>query len=220
MDMYEMYVKAVSFSAGCASTAMMLTPLLVCKDIVKKKTSDHVNVSTFVGAIFRSSLFCRQGFILNLQTVKFVHGLGLLINTFYLALYCYYSNKKMNVITTLFKTTLLSTVLLTYSFIESTDLVVTRYPIMVSIIHLSLMGWPLLSVRETIRTKKWSGHPKPILINSIVLCILWLLYSINIQNKIMFIQCSVALIFSSIQLRLWAIYPAEKIQHNKMEKHE
>ncbi|XP_060862008.1 sugar transporter SWEET1-like [Metopolophium dirhodum] len=220
MDMYEVYVKAVSFSAGCASTAMMLTPLLVCKEIVKRKTSDNVNLSTFVGALFRSSLFCRQGFILNLQTMMFVHGMGLLINTFYLALYWYYSSKKMNIITTLFKTTLLTSVLLTYSFIESTDLVVTRFPIIVSIIHLSLMGWPLLSVRETIKTKKWSGHPKPILINSIVLCILWLLYSINIQNIIIFTQCSVALIFSSTQLVLWAIYPAEKIQRNKMEKHE
>ncbi|CAI6348355.1 unnamed protein product [Macrosiphum euphorbiae] len=220
MDMYEVYVKAVSFSAGCASTAMMLTPLLVCKDIVKKKTSDHVNLSTFVGALFRSSLFCRQGFILNLQTMMFVHGMGLLVNTFYLALYWYYSNKKMNVITTLFKTTLISSVLLTYSFIESTNLVVTRFPIIVSIIHLSLMGWPLLSVRETIKTKKWSGHPKPILINSIVLCILWLLYSINIRNIIIFTQCLVALLLSSAQLGLWAIYPAEKIQRNKMEKHE
>ncbi|XP_026806704.1 sugar transporter SWEET1-like [Rhopalosiphum maidis] len=220
MNLYEVYVNAVSFSAGCASTAMMLTPMLVCKDIVKKKKSDHVNLSTFVGAIFRSSLFCRQGFILNLPTMMFVHGMGLLINTFYLSLYWYYSNKKNDVITTVFKTALLSAVFLLYSFIESTDLVVTRYPIMVSIIHLSLMGWPLLSIRETIRTKKWSGHPKPILINSIVLCILWLLYSINIQNRIIFTQCSVALILSSTQLGLWTIYPAERIQHNKMEKHE
>jgi len=37
-------------------------------------------------------------------------------------------------------------VLLTYSFVESKDLVVTRFPIMVSIIHLSLIGWPLLSI--------------------------------------------------------------------------
>ncbi|XP_022166806.1 sugar transporter SWEET1-like [Myzus persicae] len=220
MDMYEVYVKAVSFSAGCASTAMMLTPLLVCKDIVKKKTSDHVNLSTFVGALFRSSLFCRQGYILNLQTMMLVHGMGLLINTFYLALYWYYSNKKTNVITTVFKTALLSSVFQTYSFIESPDLVVTRFPIMVSIIHLSLIGWPLLSIRDTMRTKKWSGHPKPILINSIVLCILWLLYSINIGNTIIFTQCSVALILSSTQLGLWTIYPAEKIQRNKMDKHE
>ncbi|XP_015366006.1 PREDICTED: sugar transporter SWEET1-like [Diuraphis noxia] len=220
MDIYEVYVKAVSFAAGCASTAMMLTPLLVCKDIVKKKTSDHVNLSTFVGALFRSSLFYRQGFILNLQTVMFVHGMGLLINTLYLALYWYYSNKKTYVIKTVFKTALLSSVFLIYSFIESTDLVVTRFPIMVSFIHLSLIGWPLLSIRETIRTKKWSGHPKPILINSIVLCILWLLYSVNIKNVIIFTQCSVALILSSAQLGLWAIYPAEKIQSNKMEKHE
>jgi len=125
-----------------------------------------------------------------------------------------------DVVTTVLKTALLSAVFLLYSFIESTDLVVTRYPIMVSIIHLSLMGWPLLSIRETIRTKKWSGHPKPILINSIVLCILWLLYSINIQNRIIFTQCSVALILSSTQLGLWTIYPAERIQNNKMEKHE
>ncbi|XP_060835484.1 sugar transporter SWEET1-like [Rhopalosiphum padi] len=220
MNLYEVYVNAVSFTAGCASTAMMLTPMLVCKDIVKKKNSDHVNLSTFVGALFRSSLFCRQGFILNLPTMMFVHGMGLLINTFYLSLYWYYSNKKNDVITTVSKTALLSAVFLLYSFIESTDLVVTRYPIMVSLIHLSLMGWPLLSIRETIRTKKWSGHPKPILINSIVLCILWLLYSINIQNRIIFTQCSVALILSSTQLGLWTIYPAERIQHNKMEKHE
>jgi len=220
MNLYEIYVNAVSFSAGCASTAMMLTPMLVCKDIVKKKMSDHVNLSTFVGALFRSSLFCRQGFILNLPTMMFVHGMGLLINTFYVSLYWYYSNKKNDVITTIIKTALLSAVFLLYSFIESTDLVVTRFPIIVSIIHLSLMGWPLLSIRETIRTKKWSGHPKPILINSIVLCILWLLYSINIQNRIIFTQCSIALILSSTQLGLWTIYPAERIQNNKMEKHE
>lgn len=101
--------------------------------------------------------------------MMYVHGLGLLINTFYLMIYWYYSNKKVsivisvcsymdnylktnfeylqnNVITTVFKTALLSAVLLSYSLIESSDLVVTRFPIMVSIIHLSLIGWPLLSV--------------------------------------------------------------------------
>jgi len=51
-----------------------------------------------------------------------------------------------DVITTVFKTALMSAVLLSYSLIESSDLVVTRFPIMVSIIHLSLIGWPLLSV--------------------------------------------------------------------------
>lgn len=44
------------------------------------------------------------------------------------------------------KAILLSTVFLTYSFIESADVVATRYPILVSIIHLSLIGWPLLSI--------------------------------------------------------------------------
>jgi len=139
-------VNTVSFLAGCASTAMMLTPLLVCKDIVNNKSSDHVNLSTFIGAIFRSSLFFRQGFILNLPTIMFVHGMGLFINTCYISLYYYYSNKKKDVITSTIKTALISMVLLTYSFVESKDLVVTRFPIMVSIIHLSLIGWPLLSI--------------------------------------------------------------------------
>ncbi|VVC38106.1 SWEET sugar transporter [Cinara cedri] len=218
--MYDMYVKAVSFSAGCASTAMMLTPLLVCKDIVKKKSSDHVNLSTFVGALFRSSLFCRQGFLLNLPTVMFVHGMGLFINTLYLSLYWYYSNKKNDVIAKVFKTALMSIVFLSYSFIESKDVVVTRFPIIVSVIHLSLIGWPLLSVRETIKTKKWSGHPKPILINTIVLCILWLLYSINVQNPIIFTQCSVALLLSLAQLGLLIIYPTENMPISKSEKDE
>ncbi|XP_025424023.1 sugar transporter SWEET1-like [Sipha flava] len=220
MDLYELYANAVSLAAGCASTAMMLTPLLVCKEIVKMKTSDHINVSTFIGALFRSSLFYRQGFILNLPTVMFVHGMGLIVNSFYLMLYCYYSNKKKDVMKTILKAIIMSSAFLIYSFIESADKVATRYPIMVSIVHLSLIGWPLLSVRETLRTKKWSGHPKPILINTIVLCILWLLYSINIKNPIIFAQCSVALLLSSTQLGLFLLYPAEKIQSNKTEKHE
>lgn len=48
--------------------------------------------------------------------------------------------------TTVFKAVLMSTAFLTYSFIESSDVVATRYPIMVSIVHLSLIGWPLLSI--------------------------------------------------------------------------
>lgn len=87
---------------------------LVCKDIVNKKSSDHINVSTFIGAlfrwlyraadrqtllksyfVFRSSLFFRQGCILNLQTVIIVHGMGLFVNTGYLSLYWNYSSKKV-----------------------------------------------------------------------------------------------------------------------------
>jgi len=34
------------------------------------------------------------------------------------------------------------------------------------------------------------------------------------------IQCSIALLFSSVQLVLSVIYPNEKIQNNKMEKNE
>lgn len=45
-----------------------------------------------------------------------------------------------------FKTALMSSALLSYSFIESKDLVITRFPIIVSVIHLSLIGWPLLSI--------------------------------------------------------------------------
>lgn len=45
-----------------------------------------------------------------------------------------------------FKTALMSIAFLSYSFIESKDVVVIRFPIIVSIIHLSLIGWPLLSV--------------------------------------------------------------------------
>lgn len=47
---------------------------------------------------------------------------------------------------TILKAMIISTAFLTYSFIESVDKVTTRYPIMVSIVHLSLIGWPLLSV--------------------------------------------------------------------------
>lgn len=44
------------------------------------------------------------------------------------------------------KTALMIITLLTYSFVESTNLVVTRFPTVVSIIHLSIIGLPLLSV--------------------------------------------------------------------------
>lgn len=40
----------------------------------------------------------------------------------------------------------MSLVVITYSFIESTDLVESRFSILVSIIHLSIVGWPLLSL--------------------------------------------------------------------------
>lgn len=48
--------------------------------------------------------------------------------------------------TSMIKSTLMSMALLTYSFIESKDLITTRFPVIVSIIHLSLIGWPLLSI--------------------------------------------------------------------------
>lgn len=51
-----------------------------------------------------------------------------------------------DVIYKILKMALLSITFLSYSFIESKDLVVIRYPIIVSIIHLSLIAWPLLSI--------------------------------------------------------------------------
>ncbi|XP_050423270.1 sugar transporter SWEET1-like [Adelges cooleyi] len=216
--MYDIYVKSVSFTAGCASTMLILTPLLVCKDIVRKKSSDHVNLSSFTGALFRSSLFVRQGYLLNLYTIMFVHGMGLVFNMFYLMVYLYYSTDKNKVMKKTLKLAVISSILLLYSVVESKDVVTVRYSAIVTVIHLLIIGWPLLSLRETIKTKRWSGHPKPILINTMVVCLLWLLYSINVKNNIMFMQCFVGFTLSLIQLKLLFIYPIENNAHHKSEK--
>ncbi|XP_050548358.1 uncharacterized protein LOC126910000 [Daktulosphaira vitifoliae] len=146
MKMYELYVKLISLSAGCASSMLMLTPLLVCRDIIQKKSSDHVKVGTFTGAFFRSSLFFRQGQLLNLQTVMYVHGMGLILNFLYISLYYFYSSKKNEVIKNVFNIISISFILILYSVFESKEVVSIRYPSIVSVIHILIIAWPLLSL--------------------------------------------------------------------------
>ncbi|KAK9501833.1 hypothetical protein O3M35_012488 [Rhynocoris fuscipes] len=203
------YKDIVGAAAGFTTTAQCFAPAFICKDIIKQKSTDNIDPTPFIGGIGISLLMLQHGLILNDPAMIPVNIFGFTLNIIYLSIYLLYSDDKLSVFRSLGKVIAGAGVLIGYAQIENKDRIEFTFGIIVTVMMLSLIGAPLLNLKEIIRSKDTSALPFPLILSGSVVTSLWLLYGIIIENVFIQIQNVVGFTLCFTQLVLCFMYPGK-----------
>lgn len=204
------YKDIIGSVAGIVTIGQFLAGGFICKDIHKKGNTDGISCNPFVGGIVIGLLMLKYSLILNDSAMLVVNLAAIFLNCIYLLFYFFYCTKRQEVVKTLFIGAIITMVLLGYAQIESEELVEYRFGLIVTILMLTLIGSPLLEVKDVIRQKDASAIPFPIVLCGTVVSFLWLLYGIILMNDFMIFQNLIGLVLCVVQVGLCFTYPADK----------
>ncbi|KDR15496.1 sugar transporter SWEET1 [Zootermopsis nevadensis] len=214
----EDYKDVVATAASIMTTAQFFAGMFICKDIVKKGSTENVSGAPFIGGSAMGILMMQYSNILNDPAMTRVNIVGVTLNLGYLLCYYIYSENKRELQKQIFYTTAFVAALIAYVFWENPDFVEFRYGLIITTLFMLLIASPLLSLGDVIRTKSTEMLPFPLILSGTVVTFLWLLYGIIIKNSFIQFQNAVGFTLFSIQLSLFAIYPSRPQKKDKKKQ--
>uniref|UniRef100_A0A1B6GRM6 Sugar transporter SWEET1 n=1 Tax=Cuerna arida TaxID=1464854 RepID=A0A1B6GRM6_9HEMI len=214
------YKELVGTAAAVTTIGQFLSPIFICKKIVKNDSAKGMDPMPFIGGMAMSVLFLQYGIIINDPAMIPVNIFGFVLNVVYSICFYMYTTEKTEFLSSLSKVSAVTAVLVGYALWEQQDLVEFRFGLIVTVLMLTLIGAPLFSLGEIIKNKSTESLPFPMIAAGTVVSTLWLLYAIIIENVFMQVQNIVALLLCLIQLSLFVIYPSTqpKVVEEKKKK--
>lgn len=214
----EQYKDLVGSAAAVVTAAQFFSPVFICKKIVNQGSTENVDPTPFVGGLGMGLLMLQQGLLLGDVPMIAVNVLALVLNLCYTAVYYLYTTQKGKLILTIGRTLFFALAIIAYANIDSNpDRVDLIYSSIVTVLLLSLIGAPLLEVKQILATKNAEKLPFPLILSGTVVTFLWLLYGIIINNVFMQFQNVVGFALSFVQLGLCLMYPGPKDKAKKKE---
>ncbi|XP_069683930.1 sugar transporter SWEET1 [Periplaneta americana] len=214
----EDYKELVATAASVTTIGQFFAGAFICKDIVKKGSTENIPGIPFIGGTGMGILMLLYSNMLNDPAMTRVNIVGLALNAAYLLCYYIYCQNKKELHTQIMYTIAFVGVLIAYVYWESPDVLEFRYGIIITALLMFLIGSPLLSLGDVIRTKSTETLPFPLILSGTVVTFLWLLYGIIIKNAFIQFQNVVGFALSAIQLSLFAIYPSKPQEKEKKSK--
>ncbi|XP_049777479.1 sugar transporter SWEET1-like [Schistocerca cancellata] len=214
----EDYKDIVGTCASITTIGQFFSGVFICKDIVKKGSTENVADTPFIGGIAVSLLMYVYAKILNDPAMVSVNIAGITLNVCYLLCYYLYTHDQKSVLKHTWNAFLICAVFVAYAWWEDPDLIEHRFGIIVTVLLLLLIGSPLFSLGEIIRSKSSASLPFPLILSGTVVSAEWLLYGIIIKNHFIQLQNAVALVLSAIQLSLFVIYPSKPKEKEEKKK--
>ncbi|CAB3376757.1 Hypothetical predicted protein [Cloeon dipterum] len=212
----EDYKDLVGSAASITTILQFFSGVFVCLDIKKKGDSASDSVLPFLGGCIIGALNLKYAMLLEDSAMLVVSLVGTLMNIAYLAFFYSYSSCKSDVSKATIQGAVFAFSLLYYAqFWEDPELVEDRFGAILTVLMLLLLGSPLFSLGEVIRTKSTTSLPFPIILSGTVVTFEWLIYGIIIDNIFIQIQNGVGLALCAVQLSLFVIYPRTPVEKKK-----
>lgn len=214
----EDYKEIVAMAASFMTIAQFFAGMFICKDIVKKGSTENVSGVPFIGGTAMGVLMFQYSIMLKDPAMTRVNVVGFSLNLGYLLCYYIYSENKRDVQKQVFYATAFVAGLIAYAFWEDPNLVEFRYGLIITALLMLLIGSPLLSLGDVIRTKSTETLPFPLILSGTIVTFLWLLYGVIIKNPFIQFQNVVGFTLCAVQLSLFAIYPSTPKEKEKKRK--
>ncbi|XP_050522860.1 sugar transporter SWEET1-like [Daktulosphaira vitifoliae] len=193
--------------AAVATVGTFFAPVVICWDIIKKKSTVNVDPTPFIGGMAISILMIKNGILMNDPNIIPVNIFGLVLNLIYFLVYYLYTANMGPAMSMLKKVSLFTAILWWYTMLEDEKLVEYRFGVILTVLMLILIGSPLFSLNEIIKKQDSSMLPFPMISSGSVVACLWLIYGLLIDNIFIKVQNGVALILCAVQLVLIYKYP-------------
>ncbi|KAL5240294.1 hypothetical protein ACI65C_007704 [Semiaphis heraclei] len=201
------FTDTVGKCAAIATIGTFFAPVLICRDIIKNKSTKNVDPTPFVGGMAMSILMIKNGLLMNDPNIIPVNIFGFILNFIYFLVFYFFTADSKPLFSMLTKATLFTGVLWGYSTIEDEKLIEYRFGVILTVLMLTLIGAPLFSLNDIIKNKDASMLPFPMIASGAFVGFLWLIYGLLIDNIFIKVQNIVAVILCLIQLGLIFKYP-------------
>jgi len=200
-------IDTVGKCAAIATIGTFFAPVLICRDIIKKKSTKNVDPTPFIGGMAMSILMIKNGILMNDPNIIPVNIFGFVLNFIYFLVFYFYTTDVSPLLSMLTKVTLFTGILWGYTTIEDEKLIEYRFGIILTVLMLILIGSPLFSLKNIIKNKDASMLPFPMIASGAVVAFLWLIYGLLLDNIFIKVQNIVAVVLCCIQLGLIFKYP-------------
>lgn len=101
---------------------------------------------------------------------------------------------------------------------EDPEVVEMRFGLILTGVLYTLIGFPMLGLKDVIRTKSTSCLPFPLIVMGFLVSSAWLVYGIILNSMFMILQNLIAVLLSGFQLSFFAIYPSKSKVDSKKKK--
>ncbi|VVC45278.1 Hypothetical protein CINCED_3A011802 [Cinara cedri] len=173
---------SVGKCAAIATIGTFFAPVLICRDIIKAKSSKNADATPFVGGMAMSILMIKNGLLMNDPNIIPVNIFGFVLNLVYFLIFYTYTADTSPLFSLLTKVSLFTGVLWGYTSFEDETLIEHRFGVILTLLMLALIGSPLFSLNDIIKKKDASMLPFPMIASGIVVGSLWLIYGLLIDN--------------------------------------
>ncbi|KAJ8931702.1 hypothetical protein NQ314_015349 [Rhamnusium bicolor] len=149
------FKEIVGQTASIVTIGQFFSGAFVCKDIYKKKSTQGIPATPFIGGIVIGSLMLKHGILLNDAAMLQVNVAAIFLNIIYTVFYYIFSpNKYEDVLKPLGVGSVIVATFLGYAELEDPNNLEYRYGLIVTVLMLLLLGSPLLDVKEIIAKKR------------------------------------------------------------------
>ncbi|CAG9764119.1 unnamed protein product [Ceutorhynchus assimilis] len=207
------YKEWVARVAAAATILQFFAGVPICWEIHKKKSTRGYSALPFIGGTAVGVLFLQYGLILGDQTMVLVNIVAIFLNAVYTGFYYTKAeDKNGEVLKPMAYAVALVAMLIGYIRLESPNNVEFRFGLVLMILMLTLLGVPLLDLREIIRKKDASSIPLPMTVMGAIVTFLWALYGIILHNNFLLVQNLIGFILCCVQLGLIVFYRRSKTE--------
>ncbi|CAD5216234.1 unnamed protein product [Bursaphelenchus okinawaensis] len=203
------WVSLLSFTATSSTFALFLCGLQICQRIKLRGHTDGTSVAPFLLTAISCIVWTGYGEVRQDSTVIMVNGVGLVVQSVYLAYY-YHKTRLRTRLNRLLILELIIAVL-TYYWLYSDITHETKenfLGIICMMLNIATIGAPLLDVGQVIRNKSTESLPFMLCLGNMIVSIQWLAYGILTDDFYMKVPNSVAVVIAAVQLSLFVIYPS------------
>jgi len=213
---YDSFLTVLSVTATSSTFALFLCGLQICSRIRARGSTDGTGVAPFLLTSISCVCWLGYGILRDDSTIIFVNGVGLAVQSMYLAYY-YFKTRLKNRLNKLIIIELISGFLTVW-------LLQSEYPhdeklnllgMICMVLNIATIAAPLMDVGQVIRTRSTESLPFLLCMANMAVSVQWLLYGFLTDDFYMKIPNTVGTILSAVQLSLFVIYPSSsyKILH-------
>jgi len=216
-DQLQPYKDHVASIASTVTFLQLLTPILLINDIRKAKTTGEFSIAPFLGGGVLSVLFVQFGQMIGDDTTVKINIIGFLLSALYICAFYYYTpiNQKLSVWAKIGAAGAFSCAIIVYSMYEDPEVVEMRFGLILTGLLYMLIAFPMLGLKDVIRTKSTESLPFPLIFMGFVVSFAWLVYGVILNSMFMIIQNLFAVLLSGFQLSFFAIYPSKSADAKK-----
>jgi len=213
------FTQFVGTIATITTIGQFLSGAFTARKVWELGTPGDISPVPFISGVLGSSLWLLYGVQLSDPMMVYTNVAGIALNAFYVLVFYTYTTKKLLMSRqVLFILTLITTVTLyIYSFGAEEQLMArNRLGLICTVISLFSIASPLVTLKHVIRTKSTDSLPFPLIFSVFVVCFLWWMYALLINDYYMQVTNLLGTVISLAQLSLFLIYPSSgHLRHEK-----